>query len=69
MAETYAGACTTRLGLVSSNSDPLALERVDAYYVKQAQLFRSLSTPVGSAYLAVRRPLRSTASFLLGREW
>lgn len=69
VAENYLGACTTRLGTVSGRSDPLALERVDAYYVRQPQLFRHLTSPLLSKYLAVRRPLRTVASAVLSREW
>ena len=69
MNQTYRGACTTKLGTVSAKSDPLALPRVDTYYVRQPQIFKTLSTPALSAYLAVRRPLRTAASLVRGREW
>ncbi len=69
VSRTYRGACTTKMGTVSAKSNPLALPRVDAYYVRQPQIFKTLSTPALSAYLALRRPLRSAASMLLGREW
>ena len=69
VSQTYRGACTTRLGTVSAKTNPLSLPRVDTYYVRQPQIFKTLSTPALSAYLAVRRPLRSAASMVLGREW
>lgn len=38
-AEHFAGACSDRLGLMNDLSDPWALERVDAYYLRTAGLF------------------------------
>ena len=67
--QVYSGACTTRLALVGSESDPLALERVDAYYIQHPLLFRRLASPAFSLYLSLRRQARSVASPLLRREW
>jgi len=69
VGQAYAGACTTRLGMVTPDSDPLALARVDAYYVQQPQIFRLLSSPLFAMYLGIRRPVRSVASAVLRREW
>ena len=52
--QVYSGACTTRLALAGPESDPLALERVDAYYVQTPLLFRRLSSPMTSMYLSIR---------------
>jgi peptidoglycan/xylan/chitin deacetylase (PgdA/CDA1 family) len=67
--ETYQGACTTRLGTVTNNGDPLAIQRVDAHYVRHAQIFKMLSTPTLSWYLGLRRPVHSAASAILKRQW
>lgn len=69
VSQAYAGACTTHLGMVTADSDPLALPRVDAYYVQQPQIFRLLSSPIFAMYLGIRRPVRSVASAVLHREW
>lgn len=67
--QTYRGACTTRLGTVASNSDPLSVQRVDSHYVHSPQMFKMLSTPALSWYLGLRRPVHSAASVLLRRQW
>jgi len=65
----YTGACAGELKLVGPGSDPLALERIDAYYVTQPLLFRGLSRPWFPLYLGLRRPLRTIASAVLRRAW
>ena len=69
VGQAYAGACTTGLRTVAPRSDPLALDRVDAYYVQHPQMFRLLRSPLFSLYLAVRRPARAAASAMFKREW
>ena len=65
----YAGACTTRLKLVGKDSDPFAMERIDAYYVQNPIMFRALSSSLFSLYLGLRRPIRSVASAVLKRTY
>ena len=47
----FACACSDALGLMSARSDPWALERVDAYYLRTDRRFRVLLTPWFPAYL------------------
>lgn len=65
----YAGAVSARPGLLTGSANPFAIERVDAYYVKNPMLFRALPTPAMGVYLGVRRPLRALASAALRRPW
>jgi peptidoglycan/xylan/chitin deacetylase (PgdA/CDA1 family) len=65
VGQVYEGACTTQLGMITADSDPLALARVDAYSVQQPHMFRLLSSPIFATYLGVRRPVRSVASAIL----
>ncbi len=52
--ETYRVACTTRIGRVVDGSDPHALPRVDAHYLRSPRLFRTALNGGADAYLAVR---------------
>ncbi len=67
--DTYAGACTTRLGLVGPHSDPLALERVDAHYVQHPFMLRHLFDSAFSGYIGFRRQVRAVASTVMRRDW
>ncbi len=58
IGETYSAAVATRLGLVGWSSDPLALERVDAYYLTRPDLARLLGSPLLSPYLILRQMIR-----------
>jgi peptidoglycan/xylan/chitin deacetylase (PgdA/CDA1 family) len=69
VGRAYAGACTTRLGMVGIGSDPLALERIEALYVARSLIFRQLLNPLFSSYVNLRRPLRALSSFILSRPW
>ncbi len=55
----FLGACTTNVGLVSVNSDPFEINRVDANYVKSLWIFRSLETGFFPKYLYIRGLLRN----------
>ena len=57
-ARHFEGACATSAGVVRANSDPYALPRVDAHYVRMPACFRSLLAPGFPAYLALRRWIR-----------
>lgn len=40
----FACACSDRLGLITASSDPYAMERVDAYYLRTERLFSVMLT-------------------------
>ena len=54
VAERFECACTDRLGLASSRSDPYALERVDACYLRAAPLVEKIFTETFAWYLRAR---------------
>jgi peptidoglycan/xylan/chitin deacetylase (PgdA/CDA1 family) len=54
----YRGACSTAAGLVTADSDVLALPRVDAHYVRSPVCFRSVFSPAFRVYLGTRRLIR-----------
>jgi len=61
---TFAAACSTNLGKVSSSSDPYSLERVDAYYLSNPRVLRSLSRKSFDRYLQVRQAMRRVKSLI-----
>jgi peptidoglycan/xylan/chitin deacetylase (PgdA/CDA1 family) len=61
----FGGACGTRLGYASAQSDLYALERVDMYYLRHARIYRSFGCRRLAAYLRLRswaRTLRGPAA-------
>lgn len=58
VAEVFRSACTTRLARVRADSDPLAIPRVDAYYLRSPLLRSLLERGRPDAYLGLRRALR-----------
>jgi len=50
----FACACTDRLGLATPRSDPYALERVDAYYLRADRAFGLMLTELFPSYLRAR---------------
>lgn len=54
----FCGACSTAAATVRSSADPFVLPRVDAHYIRNAVLFKSLFTRPFSSYIAFRRTLR-----------
>ena len=54
----FTGACSTKLAIANSKSNPFILERVDVYYIKYGMLFKRLLTPYVSCYLKCRMLLR-----------
>jgi peptidoglycan/xylan/chitin deacetylase (PgdA/CDA1 family) len=59
--EHFVCACSDRLGLVTARSDPYALERVDAYYLRSGRLFGLMATGLFPWYIgacSVPRRLR-----------
>ena len=62
-------ACSDRLGLVTSGSDPFALKRVDAYYLRSRERLAWIAEPWFPWYLRLRalpRRLRRTLGFRPG---
>ncbi len=57
-ARHFRFGCTTRLGFVRPGVDPLALERIDMYYLRHESLLKRLFSPPVVAYLGARRQLR-----------
>jgi len=57
--ERFAAACSSELAFVHKASNPWCLERVDTYYLRPRLFPRYLYSPLGGAYLRVRRALRS----------
>ena len=50
----FVAGCSDRLGLVTSRSDPYALERVDAYYLRSDRLFGLMLTRWFPWYVRMR---------------
>ena len=50
----FACACSDKLGLVSPDSDPYTLERVDAYYLRSDRLFDLTTTSLFPPYVTAR---------------
>ncbi len=56
--QEYRGACSAILGRVAPTSDPFALPRVDAYYLRSPAMFRGIFSPALRRYFSVRRLAR-----------
>jgi peptidoglycan/xylan/chitin deacetylase (PgdA/CDA1 family) len=54
----FSCACSDRLGLMNLGSDPNALERVDAYYLRTDKLFDLIWTRAFPSYVRVRGMFR-----------
>ena len=57
--------CSTRLGFVRQESDPLALERLDMYYLRHPFVFRSLFSKKTRLYIHSRRIIRDLREHLV----
>jgi peptidoglycan/xylan/chitin deacetylase (PgdA/CDA1 family) len=68
VAATYDAACTTAVGLVGPGSDPYALSRVDAHYVRRPRLLRAALSGTLGPYLRARR-LGASARRTLRRDY
>jgi peptidoglycan/xylan/chitin deacetylase (PgdA/CDA1 family) len=55
VAEVYAAACATTLERVTSFSDPFALPRIDAHYLRRRSVFRRVAAGGLDSYVRVRR--------------
>jgi peptidoglycan/xylan/chitin deacetylase (PgdA/CDA1 family) len=60
VSTSYTAACTTRIGRVEQGTDPLALPRVDAYYLRSPRRFEAVLEGRAGGYLALRRFAAST---------
>ena len=58
----YRAACSTGAGLVEPASDPYALPRVDAHYVRDPAWFHRMFSLSFGAYVALRRLIRRLRS-------
>ncbi len=67
--QNFAAACSARLGLVNSGSDPYDLERVEALYLQSSFIFQGIHQPWFPLYLGYRKSLRKVASKILQRPW
>ena len=65
-AAKFKSATSTVLGKVTPKSDLHELERVDAYYLSNRQIFDLLDTFVFDNYLRVRQYLRNAKSIAMG---
>jgi peptidoglycan/xylan/chitin deacetylase (PgdA/CDA1 family) len=57
-AAHYRAACGVVLASARATDHRHALPRIDAYYLRGPRLFRTLGTPLGRAYLALRAAAR-----------
>ena len=67
LAEEFLCACGVSLALVSSSSDPFALERIDMCYLRSRHLLPLLFSPRLAHYLRLRRIPRNVRVFLKER--
>jgi peptidoglycan/xylan/chitin deacetylase (PgdA/CDA1 family) len=65
--EYFSCACADTLGLLSAHSDPYALERVDAYYLRTTRLFALMSTALFPWYVLARSIPRQLRRFIQNR--
>ncbi len=66
-AANFPLACSTRLDFATPGSDPLALERLDMYYLRHPRLFRRLLSGEARTYIRLRRLAREVRPILVGR--
>lgn len=55
VAEVYAAACATTLERVTASTDPFALPRIDAHYLRRGSVFRRVVGGGLDSYVRVRR--------------
>jgi peptidoglycan/xylan/chitin deacetylase (PgdA/CDA1 family) len=63
----FACACSTRLGLMTERSDPYALERVDAHYLRHPRRFALIGSRLFPWYLSIYRLPRAIRETLSPR--
>ena len=67
VSQCFDCACTDSLGLVRAGSDPFALERVDAYYLRKNGLFHTMTSRLFPLYIRARNIPRSIRRALYKR--
>ena len=63
----FSVACTTKLDFVRAGDEPLALNRLDTYYLRNLMLFRGLFSRELNTYLHFRRGIRNLRRLVLGQ--
>ena len=63
---SFAAACSTNLGKVTSGSDFFLLERIDTYYLLNLRMFETLSQRSFDRYLQIRQAMRRFKSLVSG---
>jgi peptidoglycan/xylan/chitin deacetylase (PgdA/CDA1 family) len=61
-AQNYGAACSTNLGKVGFDSDLLALERLDTYYLSNPKIFKRLTARSFDRYMTFRQTMRAVKS-------
>jgi peptidoglycan/xylan/chitin deacetylase (PgdA/CDA1 family) len=67
-ARHFSGACADTLGILSPRSDPYALERVDAYYLRSRRLLALATTALFPWYVLARAVPRGLRRWVQGRR-
>jgi len=67
--KNFNGACSTRLGYATQQSDPYMIERIDINYISHPMLFKRINSPAVSLYFSARRPLRILRASLTRQPW
>jgi len=67
-AQHFAVACTTMLGYVPPRPDPIALPRLDTFYLQDQSWFRNLHSPKVRSYIALRGVARALKSHAIGER-
>lgn len=62
--ECFAGSCSVEMGMARKSVDRQLLPRLDAYYLRDPSIFRHFGTPLGSAYLSLRKLGRTCRGML-----
>ncbi len=65
----FSCACADTLGLLSKRSDPYALERVDAYYLRTSRLFALITSDLFPWYVRARNVPRRGRRVVWDRVW
>lgn len=64
--QSFRSACSTVLGRVGKGSDLFALRRVDAYYLGNPKVLRSIATRSFDNYMSFRQAMRTVKSYVAG---
>jgi peptidoglycan/xylan/chitin deacetylase (PgdA/CDA1 family) len=64
VANHFPLACTTVLDYLAADSDPLALPRLDVFYLQRDFWFDRLGTAIGRQYITARRHIRQLRRYI-----